>query len=76
MIKRLTAGGNLAMDRCSTCPVHGGEAILLVRCFMLLNVWSSFAQSALLPFKEVERAGCENINRKIAFFQPLGYAEI
>lgn len=75
MIKRLTAGGNLAMDRC-TCPVYGEVAILLVRCFMLLNLWSSFAQSALLPFQEVERAGCETINRKIASLQPLGYAEI
>ena len=64
------------MDRYSTCPVHGGEAILLACCFMLLNVWSLFAQSALLPFNKVERAGCENINRKIASFQPLGYAEI
>ena len=63
------------MDRC-TCPVYGEEAILLVRCFMLLNLWSSFAQSALLPFQEIERAGCETINRKIASLQPLGYAEI
>ena len=50
--------------------------IFLVRCFMLLNVWSSFAQNVLLRFKEVERAGCKTINRKIASFQPLGYAEI